>query len=109
MIDPKFINTRRIIEESEKAASDIWNSIVVNNGLSWAKLIADHMFAVFQQDGRQRKNEITFKQWSIEEAERQGVKMKTIQRRYYLGWYPDLKVRRLNRRVSFVQQETKRR
>lgn len=47
--------------------------------------------------------EIPIKQWRAEEALRRGVTDSMISKRLKDGKYPDLKVRRVNSRVVFVQ------
>lgn len=47
--------------------------------------------------------EITLKQWLIEQAERESRSVSAIRERVYRGKYPDLKLRRVNSKVVFVQ------
>ena len=47
------------------------------------------------------------KQWRMEEAERCGVTDTAIAQRLGTGWYPKLKIRRVNQRVVFVTVERK--
>ncbi len=46
--------------------------------------------------------EIQLKQWVIEEARRQGLSDRAIWCQMYRGKFPDLKLRRVNKRVVFV-------
>lgn len=47
--------------------------------------------------------EIQLKAWVIEEAMRAGLKPRAVYQRVSTGKYPNLKLRRENRRVIFVQ------
>lgn len=48
-------------------------------------------------------NEVRFKVWRIEEAERLGISVGGVTRRYYRGYYAGkLKVRRHNARIVFI-------
>ncbi len=47
-------------------------------------------------------NEIPLKQWIAEESQRSGKSERTVETRVKLGLYPNLKLRRVNRRVVFV-------
>ena len=48
--------------------------------------------------------EITLKRWTMDEAEREGCAIATIERRFQRGWYnATLNVRRVNKRVVYVQ------
>lgn len=51
-------------------------------------------------------NEITLKQWVHGEAARLGFKHSVIYRRVSQGKYPALRLRRVNRRVIFVQLDS---
>ena len=48
-------------------------------------------------------HEIPFKQWLSEQSRLERVCLSTIYKRYYRGQYPDVKLRRVNKRVVFVQ------
>lgn len=47
--------------------------------------------------------EIPMKQWRMEQAEREGCCENNIALRLARGKYPDLKIRRVNKRVVFVK------
>ena len=49
--------------------------------------------------------EISLKQWFVEESQRAGVRRwETVMQRFYRGYYPQLKLRKVNSRIIFVQQ-----
>lgn len=50
------------------------------------------------QDG-----EVSMKEWMISESQRLGIKPNGVYMRLMRGWYPDLKIRRVNKRVAFVK------
>ena len=52
-------------------------------------------------------NEIHLKQWLLEEAERKGISTKAVWYRLNRGKYPDVTVRRVNKRVVFVSVKGK--
>lgn len=52
-----------------------------------------------------RSNEFPLKHWVLGEAAREGVKESAIYMRIRRGKYPELKLRRVNQRVVFVQLE----
>jgi hypothetical protein len=47
--------------------------------------------------------EIPMKQWRMEQAEREGCCENNICRKLSKGAYPNLKIRRVNKRVVFVE------
>lgn len=47
--------------------------------------------------------EIPLKAWIIEQAEHERQHIRAVWMRYYRGKYPGLKLRRVNRRVIFVE------
>lgn len=51
--------------------------------------------------------EIPYKQWAMEQAEKQGVTVDAIQWRVKHGKYPGLKLRRVNGRVIYVRNDQK--
>jgi hypothetical protein len=51
----------------------------------------------------QRPNEIPFKQWRAEQAAREHVHENSIWYRLKAGKYPQLKLRKVNKRVVFVE------
>lgn len=53
------------------------------------------------------QTEIPLKQWRAEEAERCGIGQNAVDRRMAAGKYPNLKLRRVNKRVVFVVMERK--
>lgn len=53
-------------------------------------------------DYRQRKGEIPMKQWRFREAAGNSVSPSSIANRLMRGKYPDLKIRRVNKRVVYV-------
>jgi len=59
---------------------------------------------VCEDDGEMNTQEITLKRWTMDEAEREGCAIATIERRFQRGWYnATLNVRRVNKRVVYVQ------
>jgi hypothetical protein len=48
-------------------------------------------------------NCVPLKQWCAEEAQRSGVMPITIYHRIYRGLYPQLPLKRINKRVVFVE------
>lgn len=52
-------------------------------------------------------DEITMKQWQIEEAARIGLTRSAVAMRLTRGKYPHLQVRRVNRRVAYVRVDQK--
>ena len=52
--------------------------------------------------------EIPLKQWIAEEAQRKSLSEDAIHQRKQRGLYPDLKLRRVNKRVIFVTVESRR-
>ena len=48
-------------------------------------------------------NAVPLKQWCAEEAQRANVARITIYHRIQRGWYPKLPLKRVNKRVVFVE------
>ncbi len=51
-------------------------------------------------------DEIPLKQWIAEQAQRQNLTARAVQARFNRGKYPHLKLRRVNQRVVFVQNQS---
>lgn len=47
-------------------------------------------------------NELPLKQWIAAEASRLRCSIRTVESRLKIGAYPEIKIRRVNRRVVFV-------
>lgn len=73
----------------------------VNSRVVFVKCDGTHLNA-YTERHPSSPDEVPFKEWITAEAKRAGVTASAIYNRISRGEYPDLKLRRVNRRVVFV-------